>query len=317
MQYECINLITIVFEVYWTIMRKELLDLISSSILYKYDLPNAEIGIDKSVFSTENDRCFSSVSNESLAEIIYNSIIEYSFNEFDIEGKDYNNLHTIALKTKLKYNEYATIKSKISYGFHGETILFCMLYAKLGAKPVISRGYFYNPLESAETKGYDSYHIIDNNGQTELWFGEVKFRSGHTSGINSAIENIEKAISDDYLSTNFLAISNHKNNFNIAGSKIEEIINQWETNPIVDIIEEIKRHNLKLVYPIIILYDKSKDGYDKSIENSISHIKNHHSTKSFSLSIPFSIYFIWLPVDKVKDIKTKVIEWIESRKHLI
>ncbi len=298
-------------------MRKELLDLISSSILYKYDLPNTEIGIDKSVFSTENDRCFSSVSNESLAEIIYNSIIEYSFNEFDIRGKDYNNLHTIALKTKLKYNEYATMTSKISYGFHGETILFCMLYTKLGAKPVISRGYFYNPLESAETKGYDSYHIIDNNGQTELWFGEVKFRSTHTSGINSAIENIEKAISDDYLSNNFLAISNHKNNFNITGSKIEEIINQWEANPMVDIIEEIKKHNLKLIYPIIILYDKNRDGYDKSIENSINHIKDNHSTKSFSLSIPFSIYFIWLPVDKVKDIKTKVIEWIESRKRLI
>lgn len=298
-------------------MRKELLDLISKSILYKYDLPNAEFGIDKSIFSTENDQCFSSLSNDSLAEIIYNSIVDYSFNEFEIQEKDYNNLHTIALKTKLKYNDYATMTSKISYGFHGETILFCMLYVKLGAKPIISRGYFYNPLESSETKGYDSYHIIENNGQTELWFGEVKFRNSHTSGINSAIENIEKAISDDYLSNNFLAISNHKNNFNITGSKVEEIINRWELNPVVDIIDEIKKHDIKLIYPIIILYDKHKEGYDKSIENAINHIKERHSTKSISLSIPFSIYFIWLPVDKVKDIKTKVIEWIESKKQLI
>jgi hypothetical protein len=65
-------------------MRKELLDLISSSIVFKYDLPNHICGIDKSIFSTENDKCFWSVSNESLAEIIYNSIVEYSFNEFDI-----------------------------------------------------------------------------------------------------------------------------------------------------------------------------------------------------------------------------------------
>lgn len=298
-------------------MRKELSDLISNSIVYKYDLPNHKIDIDRSIFSTENDKCFLSESNDTLAEIIYNSIIEYSFNEFEIEGKDYEDLHTVALLTKLKYNEYATEKSKISYGFYGETILFCMLYAKLNAKPVISRGYFYNPLESSETKGYDSYHLIESNGITELWFGEVKFRNTHTSGINSALESIEKAISDAYLSKNFLAITNHKNNFNISGTKIETIIKQWEENPSIEIIKEIEKHDIKLIYPILILYNQDNQGYDKSIEKAIEYIKDNHSTKTFNLSIPFSIYFIWLPVDKVRDIKTMVIKWIESKKQLI
>jgi len=298
-------------------MREELLNLISSSIVYKYDLPNHELGIDKSIFSTENDKCFSSVSNETLATIIYNSIVEYSFNEFDLKDKDIGNMHSIALQTKLKYNEYATEKSKISYGFHGETILYCMLYAKLNAKPVISRGYFYNPLEASETKGYDAYHLIENEGVTELWFGEVKFRNTYTSGIDSALENIEKAISDAYLSKNFLAITNHKNNFNISGTKVESIIAQWEENPTIDIIEEVKKHDIKLVYPIVILYNKHKQGYDHSIKIAIQHIIDKHSAKSFNLSIPFSIYFIWLPVEKVRDIKTTVIEWIESKKHLI
>lgn len=298
-------------------MRKELLDLISSSIVYKYDLPNQICNIDKSIFSTENDKCFWSVSNDSLAEIIYNSIVEYSFNEFDIDGKDYKNLHSIALKTKLKYNENATEQSKISYGFHGETILFCLLYAKMNSKPIISRGYFYNPLESSETKGYDSYHLIQNNGRTELWFGEVKFRNTYSSGIDDALNNIEKAISNAYLSKNFLAITNHKNNFNISGTKVATIINQWENNPLVDIIELIKKHNIKLIYPIIILYDADTLGYDKSIEKAIEYIRKKHSTKVFNLSIPYSIYFIWLPVGKVRDIKIKVIEWIESKKQLL
>lgn len=298
-------------------MREELLNLISSTILYKYDLPNGEIGVDKSLLSNENDKCYSSASNDDLAEIIYNSIIDYAFNSFDIKDKNLDNLQTVALKTRLKYNENATMKSKISYGFHGETILFCILYAKLGAAPIISRGYFYNPLENSETKGYDSYHLIENDGQTELWFGEVKFRETHNSGIDSAIENIEKAISDEYLSNNILAISNHRNSFNISNSKVEEIINQWENNPEINIIEEIKSHNIKLIYPIVILYNKDKRGYEKSIENAINHIAEKHSLKRLSLSIPFSIYFIWLPVDGVKEIKTKVIEWIESKKRLM
>ncbi|CAF1718251.1 hypothetical protein NRS6084_00107 [Bacillus subtilis] len=297
-------------------MREQLLSLINKTIVYKYDLPNHSLGIDRSIFSTENDRCYSTICNQSLIEIIYNSIIEYSFNEFDINGKEYDNLHAIALKTKLKYNEVASETSKISYGFHGETILYCILYAKMDAKPVISRGYFYNPLESSETKGYDSYHLIERNGTTELWFGEVKFRNNHTSGINSAIDSIEKAISDAYLSTNFLAITNHKNNFNISGTKVEEIISKWEENPLVDIIEEIKKYDIKLIYPIIIIYD-IKDDYDNSIKIAIEHIKNNHSLKTFSLSIPYSIYFIWLPVDKVRDIKAEVIKWIEQRKPLI
>jgi len=237
-------------------MREELLNLISSSIVYKYDLPNHELAIDKSIFSTENDKCFSSVSNETLATIIYNSIVEYSFNEFDLQGKDIGNMHSIALQTKLKYNEYATEKSKISYGFHGETILYCMLYAKLNAKPVISRGYFYNPLESSETKGYDSYHLIENNGVTELWFGEVKFRNTHGSGIDSALESIEKAISDAYLSKNFLAITNHKNNFNISGTKVESIIAQWEENPSIDIIEDILFHSNMRLQLMLLLFDR-------------------------------------------------------------
>ena len=300
-------------------MRKELLNLISNTILYKYDLPNTNIGINKSCLSNENDKCYLSASNESLSEVIYNSIIDYAFNEFDIKDKNLDSLQIIALKTKMKYNEKASLQSKISYGFHGETLLYCILYAKLGAVPVISRGYFYNPLENSETKGYDSYHLIENNGITELWFGEVKFRQTHTSGIDSAIENIEKAISDEYLSNNFLAILNHTNNFNISGSKVERIINSWKNNPEVNIIEEIKKHNIKLIYPIIILYNKGNKGYEDSIQTVINHIEKKYSSKTFSisLSIEFSIYFIWLPVDSVRDVKLKVIEWIESKKQLI
>src|SRR5690606_30114195 len=107
------------------------------------------------------------------------------------------------------------------------------------------------------------------------------------------------------------AITNHKNSLNIRGSVIETIINQWEENPSVNIIEEIKKHDIKLIYPIVILFDENQRGYDTSIHNAIEHIERKHSEKDFSLSIPYSIYFIWLPVNKVRDIKTKVIEWIE------
>ena len=66
------------------ITRKELLGLVQKTIVYKYDLPNASLGIEKTIFSTDNDKCYSATNNNDLAEIIYNSVIEYSFNEFEI-----------------------------------------------------------------------------------------------------------------------------------------------------------------------------------------------------------------------------------------
>ncbi|MDP1745074.1 MAG: DUF1837 domain-containing protein [Bacteroidota bacterium] len=295
-------------------MRQSLINLIDKTIVFKYDLPNSGVGILKTIFSTENDQCYSANDKTDLAEIIYNSIIEYSFNEFDITGKDYQNLHTIALMNKLKYNPDADEDAKIKYGFFGEVVLFSILMVMFKAKPLIARGYFYNPLENAETKGYDSYQLIENNGTTELWFGEVKFYINHKQGIKKVMDNIEKALSDSYLERNVVAIHNHKKNLNISGSTIETILNEWEKNPTVKIIDEIKKHKIKLVYPILLLYEEDDSGYDSNIKKIPEHILSEYAAKTFSLSIDYSIFFILLPVEKVKEIKLSVIQWIESKK---
>jgi hypothetical protein len=295
-------------------MRKSLIDLINKTIVYKYDLPNRGAGILSTIYSTENDKCYAAVDKNDVAEIIYNSIIEYSFNEFDITGKDYQSLHAIALRNKLKYNPIATQKTKIKYGFFGEVLLYSLLMVMYKAKPLIARGYFYNPLENAETKGYDSYQLIENMGVTELWFGEVKFHIKHSTGLNSVFENIDKALSDWYFENNIIAIHNHKNNLNLKGSKIEAILEDWEQNPIIKIADEIKKHSIKLVYPILLLYEDDLSGYDDNIKKIPEYINEKFAGKKFSLSIDYSVFFILLPIEKVKETKLSVIQWIESKK---
>ncbi|WP_439556687.1 HamA C-terminal domain-containing protein [Dyadobacter sp.] len=251
---------------------------------------------------------------DSFAEIIFNSIVEYAFNEFEITGKDYSALHAVALKSKLKYNEDSDETAKIKYGFYGEVILFSILMVLYKAKPVIARGYFYNPLENAETKGYDSYQLVENNGQTELWFGEVKFHKNHKQAIKSVLSNIEKALSDDYFERNVIAIHNHKNNLNISNTVVEKIINEWETNPIISIIEQAKKHNIRLIYPILLLYEEDSTGYDANIKKVPDHIQTDYSLKTLTLSIDYSIFFILLPIKDVIAVKKQVISWIESKK---
>jgi hypothetical protein len=297
-------------------MRKSLLDLIKETIIFKYDLPNRSKGIPKTIFTTDVDKCYSADDTESIKEIIYNSIVEYSFNEFELVDSDYEKLHTIALETKIKYDKLAKYETKIKYGFFGEVLLYSILQVILGVKPLIARGYFYNPLENSETKGYDSYHLIERDGITELWFGETKFHKNYKTGIDDVLNRIENAISNEYFDKNILSISNHKNNFNIKNTVIDKIISKWYENPEIKIIEEIKKHNMKLVYPILILYEE-KDNYDESIKQIPKYISKKYENISYDLSIEYSIFFILMPLKDVKQIKSDVLSWIESRKPLI
>jgi len=298
-------------------MRESLKKLIEQTIVYQYDLPNNDIWILNTDISTENDTCYKSEDKDDLIDIIYNSIVDYSFNEHSLTSSDYDKLISIALKTKIKYKSDASELEKIKYGFYGEVLLYALLVTKYSANPLISRWYFYNPLENSETKWYDSYHLLDTGREIQLWFWEAKFHGRYNQGINSILKSIEKALSDDYLDKNLLAISTRKQDFNIKGSRIEAIIDSWEEDPNINLLSELQKHSIKLVYPILLLYEQWVSDYDEMIKKAVKYIKDNHETKWFSLSIDFSIFFIFLPLKEVKLIKQQVIQCIESKKPLI
>lgn len=302
-------------------MRKSLNDLFNKTILFQYLIPHKTKKIDGVNISNYQDFCFSSNNDYDIVNLIYNSIIEYSFNEFEIDGQDYDNLIARALLTKIKYDESQNELSKIKYGFYGEVLLYAFLYNYFNSKPIISRGYFYNILERSETKGYDSYHLVESDDKVELWFGEVKFRTtfccGKTSSITSAFEGIEKALSDKYLESNIFAMDNERNNFNIKGSKIEIILENWRKNPSIKIIDEIIKFKMTLVYPILIIYSDKEPDYDKKINDAVDKINKKFASKSYKLSIEYKLFFIFLPISEVKKIKQEVIKCIESKQPLL
>lgn len=298
-------------------MRIALHNLVKSTIIYKYDLPNAVESIPKTLFSTENDKCYSIANEQDLVKLIYNSIIDYSFNEFDFTERELEDLHTIAFQERVRYNESDTEASKLKYGFFGEVLLHCVLKLFFQTNTLISKGYFYDPLTNGETRGYDAYHLVEENGSVGLWFGETKFHINYTSAINDVLKKIKSSLSDDYLSTNLLAIRKNKENLNIQGSKIESILNDWNENPTIKIIEELKQHSINLIYPVIILFQQNSSGYNESINKIPKYIEDNYVLEDYDLSIPYSVFFIFIPVENVKKVKKEVLEWIELKKPLI
>ncbi|EPT1695381.1 HamA C-terminal domain-containing protein [Vibrio cholerae] len=298
-------------------MRRTLQELLKKTIFLKFRLPHSELDLDSIQLSTVEDEVFECTSDNALSEIIYNSIIEYSFNEFDLQDCELDSLLSVALKTKIKYKEYQTQETKIKYGFYGEVLLYLMLCQFYNSSPLISRGYFYNPLENSETKGYDSYHLIEGEEKIELWFGEVKFRTTLDSGAKSAIEGLEKAFSDGYLEDNILAIVNHRNNLVVKGSKLESVIDSWVRNPTINIIDEVKKYKMKLVYPVFLIYPSDCSDLESQIKRTVKYINDKFSKKSYSLSIDYELFFMLMPVGNVKNIKEEVIAWIDSKKPLL
>lgn len=300
-------------------MRTSLQNLIDNAIILRYTLPTNVSGVEipRSHISTADDHCLQqNGTNEDVAKIIYNGIVEYAYNDTEIHLPDLDHLQIRALQSKLKYNPSAPISTQLSYGFHGEVLLHLILERFLGANKCIARGYLYSALENSETKGYDSYLMTEKNGIIYLIFGEAKFYiDGYKSSVKMIFKNIDNALSDAYFHRNLLSLDNHFEKLN-PSSRIREIITEWRDNPLINMAVCATKYNMHLVYPMLIILDDKANSYDELILQIINHIYTKYGDINSTLSIPHTIFFIFFPIDDSREVKSKVLQWISSQQPL-
>lgn len=301
-------------------MRQSLKILMQSAIAMQYQLPVDVNGIHipRAHISTANDNCLKQIgSNDDIAQLIYNGIVEYAYNDSDINLTNLSNLQIRALQSKLKYNPTAPLPNQLAYGFQGEVLLHLILQHYYHADKAIARGYMFSALENAETKGYDSYLMIENADTIFMLFGEAKFYiSGYKESLKKIFENIDKALSDDYLNRNFIAMDNQYEHL-VLDSRIPAIIDAWRDNPMINMAVEAHKYNMHLVYPMLVIFDNKANSYEELILEVVTHIKNKYSTITPTLTIPNTIFFIFLPVNNSRDIKTQVLQWINQKQPLM
>ena len=301
-------------------MRQSLENLLQNAIIFEYRLPNEPNGmqIPKTIITTNNDHCFRVIgSNIDIANIIYNGIVEYSYNDSEIDPLKLNQLQLRALLSKLKYNPNAQHANKLAYGFHGEVMLHVLLEHFFNGTKAIARWYMFSALENQETKGYDSYQMVEIGDIIYLLFGEAKFYiSGYKDSIEAIFDNIEKAISDEYLNRNFIAFDNQYEHLS-PDSRITQIIDKWRDNPTINMAVEAQKHRLHLVYPMLIIFDDKAQTYDDLIQKVVTHINTKYGAINPTLTIPHTLFFIFLPVDDSRTIKSQVIQWISLQQPLM
>lgn len=303
-------------------MKQPLIDLVKNTIIFECSLPCDQRRLEKSPLSTKEDNCFKIVDSGNLSKVIYNNIINYAFDVFEMLQED-EVLLTKALYSRIRYNHAAGEAAKLGYGFYGEVLLHALLHVIYKAPPLISKGHFFIS-GNGESKGYDSYHLVEASGQIHLWFGEAKFRETSASCIKTALAELpSKVLTDKYfLESNFIPIFDEmskSSNYDasLTSSRLLEIKTQWIEKGKID-IEDFKANDIGVVYPIMIAFKQSSGGYDKSITNCLDYIKKNYGELNFDkLSIERTIFFIFIPIEDVQLVKKTVIKWIESKEQLI
>ena len=255
------------------------------------------------------DDCYNVNDESQLSKEMFDGIVGYSYSQHKINTSDFTILQKNAFVESFKWGK--NDDQNLKKGIFGEVLLYLILESFYNANKFIARGYFYNPNENSETKGYDAFHFIENDTTIDLWFGEAKMYENISGAINLIFDEttgINKQLSDDYLNTNLLSLSKDDklSQVEFKNSKLYLLLQNWndKTKPIID---SLKNQNCNLILPILITYSKKdNEDYINSIKKAIELI----NTKSFSpsLFIPYKIFFILIPLDSVEEVKKAFIE---------
>lgn len=299
-------------------MRETLNTLLSNTVTLRYVLPNETASIPKVIVTNVPDECYGVITNiADVASVIYNGIVEYSFDESDIDLTRLDVFQKRALLTKLKFDRKAEPETQLKYGFYGEILLFLMLQKFHHAGTFISRGLFYNPLDKRETTGYDTYQMLLNPDKSvELWFGEVKFHQDYHQAVRQILDKISLSLSDDYFKDNIMAMESKETYIN-TDAGISPILQAFRDEPDVNIAKLASMQGLSFVYPMLVIFDDNNKSYDQIIKDVVSYTNTKYNELDIKFSLEYSLFFMFLPVSKVHEIKEQVRQWILSNQPLI
>lgn len=298
-------------------MRQTLDNLLSQTVGLKYTLPNTTSGIPEISVSTKSDECYNILTHDDdLAQVIYNGIIDYSYDEKDIDITRLDALHKRALKQKLKFDKTDTVEQQLNYGFYGEVLLYLMLQKFHQVGTFISRGYFYNPLNKRETTGFDTYQMLNKpDGSTELWFGEVKFHKDFRTGITQILDKVNKSLSDEYFNLNLMAIEDKECYVNSLA--LSPVLEAFRNDPDINLAQLAHEQGVSFVYPMLVIFNDEEKSYDDIIKSVVRYTNKKYPSLDIDFSLNYSLFFMFLPVSAVKNIKELVRSWILSNQPLI
>lgn len=206
---------------------------------------------------------------------------------------------------------YSSPKYK-NRGEFGELLLHYILKDLYKTVPAISKMYFKDgPNETV--KGFDAVHVIVNSeGNLDLWLGEVKFYNNASKAISDVIPEIKEHFAQDYLLTEFIAITNKLDKESPFYDKLSKLISP--DTSLDDIFERI-------CVPVLITFNskvidkhtKYTTTYKEEMKAEMEkHFKQFESQfKKLGMDIEVHLFLLPLKTKEtfVQILNNKLIQW--------
>ncbi len=175
----------------------------------------------------------------------------------------------------------------------GELLLFAIMREFYDSIPIISKFYFKSSSNDT-VKGFDAVHVVLNNGNLELWLGEVKFYSNISAAVRDVIAELHDHLETNFLREEFMWID-HKIGDEI--DKVQEIRGLLDAGTSLDEVFAVLNIPVLLTYrsPTINGHSAVDDTYLEAIASELS--SHFDSFRSKTLPTKVAIHLFLVPLE--------------------
>ncbi|VFQ44537.1 HamA C-terminal domain-containing protein [Desulfoluna butyratoxydans] len=240
--------------------------------------------------------------NDQFADHIMEWIPEFALNYTEVNDIGAHN--AVKMTRKAARIVYQTEKYGLR-GEFGELFLHIAMRQVYDTVPAVSKIYYKSAVNKT-VEGFDAVHVVNNNGDLELWIGETKFYNDLSRAIRDVIPEIVDHLETDYLRSEFMLI---KNKIDPHWPEADSLSGLLEENVSLD--EVFKRACI----PILLTYDsnvvsKNHAIHDEYVDLLMSEIGSKYDDlrdklefqyrERFGCSLPLGVHIFLLPLENKK-----------------
>jgi hypothetical protein len=195
-------------------------------------------------------------------------------------------------------------------GEFGELLLHAVVREEFGSEPAISKIFFKGAVNET-VKGFDCVHVVGaDDGELELWLGEVKFYDDISSAMSAVVEELHAHTERDWLRDEFVLIGNRIDDDWPHAGALRELID--ERQPLDRVFKRIR-------VPVLLTYDSKTvgahtsddDPYPETFDTEVRELQARFAHKQLPTDV--LIHLILVPLlskeDFVKSLDEKLKAW--------
>lgn len=195
-------------------------------------------------------------------------------------------------------------------GEFGELLLHAVVREEFGSEPAVSKLFFKGTVDEA-VKGFDCVHIVSTqNGDLELWLGEVKFYGEISAAMTAVTGELQAHVDRDWLRSEFLLVGNRIDDNWPHAEALRRLIDERE--PLDHVFERIR-------IPVLLTYDSETvkahssehGGYPQAFETEVREMQARFASRDLPTDV--LIHLILVPLlskaDFVQRLDEKLKAW--------